>query len=448
MTRTTQHLSALVICVSSPHLFSSQLKQALRVCAPRKIVFDSPCKSLAELDFALRRGVTINANSYAEVQKIHTALGRLARDRVRSNSVIGLRVNPMVGAGAIDALSTATATSKFGVPSSYAGQAETGLQPGEEDLREKIIKTYLEFPFLTGIMCHVGSQGMPVESMVQGALHIMQLADEIDVRSEAFGVSKRITHVDIGGGLSANYGSDEVVHTFREYAQKLGAACRDLLRASPHRRIITEFGKAIITKTGVIATRVEEVVEQQALRVPAGGKRSVTAVVQAGADLLLRTAYCPDKFPHRLVLLDAHKQVLTSSETPVTSTSEAWSVPSPLRTEAYVTVAGPLCFSGDVLGRNLSLPEPRQGDVCLVLDAGANTLSLFSRHCSRLSPTVFAFRQASVQAPSFGQLRVASANSSATAEKKREETSGVTEVFAVARIREEETEADLLSFWG
>jgi hypothetical protein len=32
------------------------------------------------------------------------------------------------------------------------------------------------------------------------------------------------------------------------------------------------------------------------------------------------------------------------------------------------------------------------GDRCLILDAGANTLSLFSRHCSRLAPVVMGFR--------------------------------------------------------
>lgn len=30
---------------------------------------------------------------------------------------------------------------------------------------------------------------------------------------------------------------------------------------------------------------------------------SITAIIHAGADLLLRTAYCPDKFSHRVVLL-------------------------------------------------------------------------------------------------------------------------------------------------
>ena len=33
------------------------------------------------------------------------------------------------------------------------------------------------------------------------------------------------------------------------------------------------------------------------------GAMRMTAIVHAGADLLLRTAYCPEKFSHRVVLL-------------------------------------------------------------------------------------------------------------------------------------------------
>ena len=37
--------------------------------------------------------------------------------------------------------------------------------------------------------------------------------------------------------------------------------------------------------------------------ISAMGSCAMTAIVHAGADLLLRTAYCPDKFTHRVVLL-------------------------------------------------------------------------------------------------------------------------------------------------
>jgi hypothetical protein len=43
-------------------------------------------------------------------------------------------------------------------------------------------------------MCHVGSQGMPLDFMVEGATKIVKLADQIDI---ACG-EKRISCIDIG----------------------------------------------------------------------------------------------------------------------------------------------------------------------------------------------------------------------------------------------------------
>lgn len=52
------------------------------------------------------------------------------------------------------------------------------------------------------------------------------------------------------------------------------------------------------------------------------------------------------------------------------------------------TVVGPLCFAVDVLARDLPLPAVAPGDLVLVRDTGAYTLSMWSRHCSRAIPVV------------------------------------------------------------
>ena len=57
-----------------------------------------------------------------------------------------------------------------------------------------------------------------------------------------------------------------------------------------------------------------------------------------------------------------------------------------------VTTAGPLCFSGDILEKAVSRPRVEPGDYAILMDSGANTLSLHSRHCSRQSPAVVGFR--------------------------------------------------------
>ena len=55
-------------------------------------------------------------------------------------------------------------------------------------------------------------------------------------------------------------------------------------------------------------------------------------------------------------------------------------------------MAGPLCNAVDVVCRGIELPEIQRGDYLVLYDCGANSLSLFSRHCSRLAPRVIGYR--------------------------------------------------------
>lgn len=62
---------------------------------------------------------------------------------------------------------------------------------------------------------------------------------------------------------------------------------------------------------------------------------------------------------------------------------------APLATQ---NIAGPLCFGGDVIGRHVELPTIARGDFVVIHDTGSNTISLFSRHCSRPAPAVYGYR--------------------------------------------------------
>ena len=72
---------------------------------------------------------------------------------------------------------------------SYFGSGKTS---------DEIIDIFLKYKFLTSIMCHVGSQGMSLEYMVEGASKIVKLADEID---NACG-DRRIACIDIGNTIT------------------------------------------------------------------------------------------------------------------------------------------------------------------------------------------------------------------------------------------------------
>ena len=51
-------------------------------------------------------------------------------------------------------------------------------------------------------------------------------------------------------------------------------------------------------------------------------------------------------------------------------------------------IAGPLCFSGDIIAKNRSLPKVTRGDLILVKDCGAYTLSMADNFNYKLRPKV------------------------------------------------------------
>ena len=80
---------------------------------PSKIVFDSPCKTKRDLEQALHLGVGINLDNEHELSLVDDLLKNTCKD---SKSLIGLRINPVVGGGTFAFTSTATKASKFGLP--------------------------------------------------------------------------------------------------------------------------------------------------------------------------------------------------------------------------------------------------------------------------------------------------------------------------------------------
>lgn len=196
------------------------------------------------------------------------------------------------------------------------------------------------------------------------------------------GPGGRLHYFDIGGGLSVNYLSDSVTPSFDQYAQALLAGCPELFlhanlgpsiaRPTNRWRIATEFGKALISKTACVVSRVEDVIyhnpqDKYVLELDVDvtevnqSEPLVTAVIHAGADLFLRQCYCPEKFKHRCVLVDDKFQPIAFGRQHC----------------KRVAVAGPLCFGGDVVQLATPMHLPTCGDFIVALDGGANTISLF-----------------------------------------------------------------------
>lgn len=434
----------------------NEVKQGLRCgCPAEKIVYDSPCKTREEVMFALRQGVQINANSVVEVQKIASCLDELSTEGKTSQSRIGLRVNPLVGAGTVTELSVSKISSKFGLPISSSVASAAMLALGDttvEDFRPAIVDLFLQHRFLTMIMCHVGSQGMALETLAEGSKRILALADMIDeacAKVDGYTDNKtrgyRVQAIDIGGGLSANYLEDTASPSFADYASTLLALAPTIANQYP-RVLMTEFGKSIITKSGIIAGKVEDVWEcgtinttlspdvSQRSDTSCSSAKDVCAITHVGADLLLRTCYVPAKFPQRVALVDCYgNQVAINDSHYENKDSDEihGRAITVLRKSTVVTVHGPLCFGGDVLKYDLEMPSPKIGDYCIVRDVGANSLSLFSHHCSRASPAVYCYRYMSMQLDTDITLTKPIASS----------------VPVIACIRREDSSDKVVQFW-
>lgn len=308
-----------------------------------RIVLDSPAKTPGELREALRLGIAVNADNPAEVARLDALLAAGPTD-----SRLGLRVNAQVGGGAISALSTATATSKF------------GFALRDEGARAALVRLCLDRPWLTRLHTHSGSQGVPPERMAEGVREVYELAEEINAAAGR----RQIDTVDIGGGLPVNFGSDEETPTYAEYARLLKERVPGLLDG--RYGLVTEFGRSLLAKHGLILTRVEYA--------KVSGGRPI-ALTHAGVQVATRTVYDPESWPLRIAAYDASGR--------------------PKRGAPVVQdVAGPACFAGDLLARARPLPPLAEGDVVAALDTGAYYFSNHFGYNSLPRPAVYGFRTA------------------------------------------------------
>ncbi len=311
-----------------------ELELALARLPPDRVVFDSPCKTWDELRRALSAGARLNADSLQELDRIATL-----QQEAGSDSLVGLRINPGVGAGSIAGTSTAVRGSKFGVD-----------LPAN---RREIVDRFACSPWLRALHVHVGSQGCSMELLAAGAAAAVDLAQDIGA------AGGRVDALDIGGGLSAGYGdSDDEGPTFAALAAVLRAQVPGLF--SGPWQLVTEYGRRVHAAAGVVLSRVESTKVS-------GGRR--IAVVHAGADLFVRPAYRPAQWRHRVTVHHRDGRLKTGPRMP-------WDV------------VGPLCFSGDRLAKGRQLPPIEPGDVVAVHDAGAYTLAMYSRYNSRRAPAV------------------------------------------------------------
>ncbi|OQR80626.1 diaminopimelate decarboxylase [Thraustotheca clavata] len=328
--------------------------------SPEKIIIDSPCKALHELKTLMLLGCYVNLDNLTEIHKVQTLYDHNDNENTPFLSKIGLRINPVVGGGTIAASSTATATSKFGLI----------WTPETED---ELVNLFATHSWLQGIHVHVGSQGCALDLLVAGAKRAVEFALLVNKRIER----NQVCVIDIGGGVPTIYnGLKMEAVTYKSYASLLQSRVpgKIKIRAVPQKhlelfsgefKVITEFGRSIFAKPGITLSRVEAVKDWNGHRV---------AVINCGANQFLRSVYLPKTWPLKFSVFDASGQQKTTSFVPQ-------------------DLAGPLCFSGDVVARQALLPLLETGDYVVIHDTGAYTMAMYSKFNSIPAPATLAYRR-------------------------------------------------------
>jgi diaminopimelate decarboxylase len=289
---------------------------------PSKVVFSGVGKTRAEMRHALAAGVMcFNVESEAELETLSSVAqqcGQMAR--------ISLRVNPDVDAKTHPYISTGLKGNKFGIAHDEALAAfrHAASLPGLQ---------------VVGIDCHIGSQITQLEPYLDALDRVLDLVEAV----EAAGIP--IHHVDVGGGLGITYTDELPPHASLLVAQLLQ---RLDARGHGHRELLFEPGRSLVGNAGVLLTEV--------LYLKPGDTKNFCIVDAAMNDLMRPAMY------------------------------EAWMAIEPCHRRAQPgsvwDVVGPVCESGDWLGRDRALAvEP--GDLLAVLSAGAYGMAMASNYNTR-----------------------------------------------------------------
>ncbi|MGE0496842.1 MAG: diaminopimelate decarboxylase [Ramlibacter sp.] len=289
---------------------------------PAKVIFSGVGKTRAEMRQALQAGIgCFNVESEAELEVLNeVALAAGA------TAPVSIRVNPNVDPKTHPYISTGLKGNKFGVA------------------HERALETYRRAASLpglrvVGIDCHIGSQITDETPYLDAMDRVLDLVESV----EAAGIT--LQHIDFGGGLGINYNGDQPPAAdalWRRLFDKLDA------RGFGDREFMIEPGRSLVGNAGVCLTEV--------LYLKPGEQKNFCIIDAAMNDL-----------PRPAMYQAFHAIVPVARREGPSGTYD---------------VVGPVCESGDWIGRDRELAV-QPGDLLAVLSAGAYCMSMASNYNTR-----------------------------------------------------------------
>lgn len=294
-----------------------------------KVLFNGNNKSFDELTLALELGVgRISVDNFFEL----ALLDEIAKSQNKTADIL-LRITPGIECHTHEYIQTGHLDSKFGFDLTQIDEAV-----------ELILNNYTNLR-LHGLHAHIGSQIFETK-VYHDEIEI--LIKEIARLDEKFGL--KLDEINVGGGLGVKYTEEDLPPSTFEIAEVIINSLNENIKkyGIEPPALFLEPGRSIISTAGITLYTIGS-----SKQVPHGKK--YVAVDGGMADNPRPSMY----------------QANYSAE--IANKKES-------ATLQTVTIAGRFCESGDILIKDINLPEPVEGDILCVYNTGAYNYSMASNY--------------------------------------------------------------------
>ena len=293
------------------------------------VLFNGNNKSIDELNLALDLGVgRISVDNFLEL----SLLNELAKSKNLVANIL-LRITPGIECHTHEYIQTGHLDSKFGFDLTQIDEAV-----------DLILNTYSNLK-LHGLHAHIGSQIFETK-VYHDEIEI--LIKELSRLDEKFNL--KLDEINIGGGLGVKYTEKDVPPSTYEIADVIINSLNENIqkyKIEPP-TVFLEPGRSVISTAGVTLYTLGS-----SKQVPHGKK--YVAVDGGMADNIR-----PAMYEAEYIAQIANKPDFELSQN--------------------VTIAGRFCESGDILIKDINLPEIEEGDILCVFNTGAYNYSMASNY--------------------------------------------------------------------
>lgn len=294
-----------------------------------KVLFNGNNKSFDELTLAIELGVgRISVDNFFELE----LLNEIAKSHQKTVDIL-LRITPGIECHTHEYIQTGHLDSKFGFDLTQIDEAV-----------ELILNDYKNLK-LHGLHAHIGSQIF--ETSIYGD-EIEILVKEIARLDEKFGL--KLDEINVGGGLGVKYTENDCPPSTYTIADIIINRLNDCIKKYNIEvpSLFIEPGRSVISTSGVTLYTLGS-----SKQVPKGKKYFA---IDGGMSDNPR----PSMYQAEYYAEIANKPDFEFANT--------------------VTIAGRFCESGDILIKDITLPELEEGDILCVYNTGAYNYSMASNY--------------------------------------------------------------------